>query len=89
MTAIGTAIDRRHEPVPARVNGFDEARRTRVVAERATAMRPEMKVLFTSGYTDDAVLQHGILESDVAYVGKPITPGSLSRKVRAVLDAKS
>ena len=59
----------------------------RQIAERITAMRPNIKVLFMSGYTDEAVLQHGILESDVAYLQKPITPELLGRKVRAVLDA--
>jgi len=58
----------------------------RQIAERITAMRPNIKVLFMSGYTDEAVLQHGILESDVAYLQKPITPELLGRKVRAVLD---
>jgi two-component system cell cycle sensor histidine kinase/response regulator CckA len=59
----------------------------RQLAERLAPMRPEMKVLFMSGYTDDAVLQHGVLESDVAYLQKPLTSDSLSRKVREVLDA--
>ena len=57
----------------------------RQLAERLAAMRPEMKVLFMSGYTDDAILQHGILESGVAYLQKPLTPASLTRKVRDVL----
>jgi two-component system cell cycle sensor histidine kinase/response regulator CckA len=39
-----------------------------------------------SGYTDDAILQHGILDSGVAYLQKPLTPASLSQKVREVLD---
>jgi two-component system cell cycle sensor histidine kinase/response regulator CckA len=49
------------------------------------AMRPATKVLFMSGYTDDAILQHGIIDSGVAYLQKPITPSSLTRKVREVL----
>jgi len=57
----------------------------RQLAARLTAKRPDMKVLFMSGYTDDAILQHGILDSGVAYLQKPITPTSLATKVRDVL----
>jgi PAS domain S-box-containing protein len=57
----------------------------RQLAARLATTRPEMRVLFMSGYTDDAVAQHGILNSSVAYLQKPITPGSLTRKVREVL----
>jgi len=57
----------------------------RQLAERLTAMRPEMKVLFMSGYTDDAILQHGILNSGVAFLQKPLTPNALTHKVREVL----
>ena len=60
----------------------------RVLAERLVAMRPAMKVLFMSGYTDDTVLQQGILESSVAFLQKPITPTSLTQRVREVLDAE-
>jgi CheY-like chemotaxis protein len=55
------------------------------LAERLGAMRPGMKVLFMSGYTNDARRQHGVLDSAVAYLQKPLTPASLTRRVREVL----
>jgi two-component system cell cycle sensor histidine kinase/response regulator CckA len=57
----------------------------RLLVERLAPLRPDMKVLFMSGYTDDVVLQHGILESGVAFLQKPLTRASLLRKVRSVL----
>jgi PAS domain S-box-containing protein len=57
----------------------------RQLADRLATLRPEMKVIFMSGYTDDAILQHGILESGVPFLQKPFTPTSLTRKVREEL----
>jgi CheY-like chemotaxis protein len=54
--------------------------------QRLAASRPEMKVLFMSGYTDDAVVRHGVLGSEFGFVQKPIGATALLTKVRAVLD---
>jgi FixJ family two-component response regulator len=57
----------------------------RQLAERLLLVRPEMKVLYMSGYTDDAVVRHGILASTIAFIQKPITPEALALKVRQTL----
>jgi len=58
----------------------------KVLVSRIRETRPKIKALFISGYTDDAISHHGILDSDVAFLQKPFTLEGLVRKVRDVLD---
>ena len=58
----------------------------RQLAERMEVLRPEIKVLFASGYTDDVILRHNLLERRGRLVQKPFTGELLARKVREVLD---
>ena len=58
----------------------------RAVAERLTEQYPRMRVIYVSGYTDDAVIRHGVLREGVHFIQKPFTPAGLARKIRAVLD---
>jgi PAS domain S-box-containing protein len=60
----------------------------RQLADRLRDERPGLQVLFVSGYTDDAIIRHGILEPGIAFLQKPFTPEALARKVRAVLDER-
>ena len=60
----------------------------REVAETVVAQHTETKVLFTSGYTDDAVVRHGVLEKGTHFLQKPFSPAALAQKVRDVLDGK-
>jgi PAS domain S-box-containing protein len=56
--------------------------------ERLSPLRPGMKVLFMSGYTDDAIIHHGVLSSEFAFVQKPLMPTLLLTKLRSVLDSQ-
>ena len=59
----------------------------RELARRLAQSRPETRVLYVSGYTDDAIVHHGMLEPGLKFLQKPFTPAALARKVREVLDA--
>jgi nitrogen-specific signal transduction histidine kinase/CheY-like chemotaxis protein len=58
----------------------------KVMAEWLKTTYPDLKILFTSGYTDDAIVQHGVLEPGVVFLPKPYTLAVLARKVREMLD---
>jgi hypothetical protein len=57
------------------------------LAQRLRTERSNLKVLFMSGYTDDAIVRHGLLDAREAFLQKPFTPDLLARKVREVLDS--
>ena len=58
------------------------------MSKQMLAMRPGLPVLYMSGYTDDAIVQHGVLEPGINFIQKPFSPDALALKVREVLDAK-
>ena len=59
------------------------------LAQRLAELRPGIKVLFTSNYTNDAIIRHGVVAGGLEYLQKPFTPASLGRKVREVLDSRA
>ena len=58
----------------------------KVMAEWLKTTYPDLKILFTSGYTDDAIAHHGVLMAGVEFLPKPYTPATLVFKVREMLD---
>ncbi len=60
----------------------------RDLADRAAALRPDLRILYMSGYTDNVMVHHGIFEAGAPFIQKPFTPGLLARKVRQVLDGE-
>jgi DNA-binding NtrC family response regulator len=60
----------------------------RNLASSLAEVHPEIKVLYASGYTDDTILRHGVLEEATHFIGKPHSRATLTRKVREVLDGR-
>jgi len=61
----------------------------RLLAQKLVGLRPNVKVAYMSGYTDDAIVHHGVLDAGVYLLEKPFTSAQLTRKVREVLDGSS
>jgi len=61
----------------------------RVLAEAVQKIRPGVKVLFASGYTDNIIVRHGVLEEGIHFIGKPFSVHALARKIREVLDHRA
>ncbi len=59
----------------------------RQLAERLVSIHPEIKILFTSGYTENVIAHHGVLDEGLSFIGKPYTPQALAMKIREVLGA--
>ena len=60
----------------------------RQLAEKLTSISPQLKVLYMSGYTDDAIVRHGLLEASLSFIQKPFDAATAARKVREVLDSQ-
>ena len=59
----------------------------RRVAELLQVARPSLRVIYMSGYTDDAIVHHGVLDAGLTFVQKPFSAASLLQKVREALDS--
>ncbi|MFH0995664.1 MAG: response regulator [Pseudomonadota bacterium] len=81
-------LERRQEPVHLLLTDVVMPGMSgRELADRLLKIHPEMKVLFMSGYTDDAIVHHGVLDPDAHFIGKPFAMTTVQRKVREVLDS--
>ena len=57
----------------------------RQLAEHLIEFHPEMKILYTSGYTDDAISHHGVIENDLNFIAKPYSLQDLAKRIRRLL----
>jgi len=60
----------------------------RELADQLLKWNPEIKIIYMSGYTDDIISHHGVLDTGVTFINKQIIPGKLANIVRSVLDEK-
>jgi len=58
----------------------------RKLIDTLTKSHPELVALYMSGYTDDAIIKHGVLDPGMAYIQKPFSPNALIQKVKSVLE---
>ena len=71
------------------LSGISPRRESRAeLSEKFQALHPESQLIFTSGYTDEAIVRHGVLDPGVHFIQKPYSLNVLTRKVREVLDEK-
>ncbi len=85
----GLHVAREHKGAPIRLVITDVIMPQmdgKVMAEWLKISHPDLKILFTSGYTDDVIAPHGVLEPGVVFLAKPYTPASLANQVRVLLD---
>jgi signal transduction histidine kinase len=86
--ALGLAREHRGQPIALVITDVIMPRMGgKIMAEWLKTTYPDLKILFTSGYMDDAIAHHGVLETGVEFLPKPYTPTNLAHKVREMLDA--
>jgi two-component system cell cycle sensor histidine kinase/response regulator CckA len=61
----------------------------RKLGQSLVSLRPDLPILYMSGYTGEDIVERGLLEPGVPFQQKPFTPGTLATKVRSILDQKS
>jgi two-component system, cell cycle sensor histidine kinase and response regulator CckA len=87
--ALHTARDNKDSPIRLVVTDVVMPQMGgKVMAEWLKMANPDLKILFTSGYTDDGITHHGVLDPAVEFLPKPYTPATLVLKVREMLDHK-